>query len=75
LINLDSPRVISLNDRIESSVHDTVNITCQICSFPQITHVNWFRNDEYLNDINVITKIEIENDSQCSISTIEIVVS
>lgn len=74
IANLDAPRLIILNDQIQSFLHDTVNVTCQICSFPQITHVNWFRNDEYLNDINIIMKTQSIDDYQCSISTIEIVV-
>ncbi|CAF3516923.1 unnamed protein product [Rotaria sp. Silwood1] len=68
-----SPRVMILNDRMTSDVHDTVIVKCHICSIPEVIQINWLKHDQMIMDVNTLIKTQTIDHYQCSESTMEIV--
>ena len=63
-----------LNDKINSDVDETVIIKCDVCSIPEVVQIKWLRQDEIIDDVNVLIKSEPIDHYQCSQSIMEIVV-
>jgi hypothetical protein len=71
---LDSPRLMILNDKMTSDVHETVIVKCHVCSIPEVIQINWLRHDQIIMDVNVLIKTQTIDLHQCSESIMEIVV-
>ncbi|CAF1198245.1 unnamed protein product [Adineta steineri] len=68
-----SPRLMILNDKMTSDVHETVIIKCHVCSIPEVIQINWLRHDQIIADVNILIKTQTIDHHQCSESIMEIV--
>ncbi|CAF0950590.1 unnamed protein product [Rotaria sordida] len=68
-----SPRVMILNDKMTSDIHDTVIVKCHVCSIPEVIQINWLRHDQMIMDVNILIKTQTIDHYQCLESTMEIV--
>ncbi|CAF1582470.1 unnamed protein product [Rotaria magnacalcarata] len=68
-----SPRVMILNDKMASDIHDTVIVKCHVCSNPQVIQINWLKHGQMILDVNILTKTQTIDSYQCSEAIMEIV--